>query len=126
MDYFNWLTAGQFEIVKLLSVVALPLGHFFSFLFIYLFIYFFFLLAIGGYCDSEFLLCVCVSSSLVRFLLFGSPLKSWKFDYNQTWVKDAIGVPSYVIEILRSRTKVKGHLRSSSVENVSFCYLSLL
>ena len=33
--------------------------------------------AIGGYYDSKFLLFVCVCSSLVRFLLFGSLLKSW-------------------------------------------------
>ena len=45
---------------------------------------------------------MCGSS--VRFLLFGSPLKSWKSDFNQTWVKVAIGVPSYVNE-------VKGHVR---------------
>ena len=29
---------------------------------------------------------------LVRFLMFESPLKKLKSDYNQTWVKDAIGV----------------------------------
>ena len=34
---------------------------------------------------------------------FGSPMKSWKSDYNQSWVKDVIGVPSYVNE-------VKGHV----------------
>ena len=62
----------------------------------------------GGFWDSESIcvrmyvymyvcMYVCmyvyVCSSLVRFLLFGSPLKSFKSDYNQTWVKDAIGVP---------------------------------
>ena len=33
------------------------------------------------------------------FSLFGSPLKSWKSNWNQTWVKDAIGVPLYVTEV---------------------------
>ena len=41
-------------------------------------------------------------------LLFGSPLKSWKSNWNQTWVKDAVGGPLYVNEV-----KVKDHLRSS-------------
>ena len=43
-----------------------------------------------------------VCFSLVRFSLFGSPLKR-KSDYNQTWVKDETGVPSYV-------NKVKSHI----------------
>ena len=50
--------------------------------------------------------CACmyvyVCFSLVRFSLFGSPLKSLS-SCNQTWVKDAIGVPSYGNEI-------KGHV----------------
>ena len=46
---------------------------------------------------------MCVCSSLVRFLLFGSLFKKLKSDYNQIGVKDAIGVPSYVNEVnLRS------------------------
>ena len=54
--------------------------------------------AIGGCCDSEFLLCVCICSSLVRFLLFES-FEKLKSNYNQTWFKDEIGVPSYVNEV---------------------------
>ena len=42
------------------------------------------------------------------FSLFGSPLKSWKSNWNQTLVKDAIGVPLYVSE-------VKGHVPRSRV-----------
>ena len=103
--------------------------------------------AIGGYCDSEFLLYVCVyvCSTLVRFSMFGSPLKSWESDYNQTLVKDATGVPSNVNsvkgQIPRSRiiwlkdavgvllyvNEVKGHVSRSRViwgqvkmENVKF------
>ena len=30
----------------------------------------------SNHCNSEFPVCVCVCSSLVRFSLFGSPLKS--------------------------------------------------
>ena len=42
------------------------------------------------------------------FLLFGSPLKSWKSNWHQTWVKDAKGVPLYVNE-------VRGHVPRSRV-----------
>ena len=56
-------------------------------------------------------LCVYVGvySNLVRFSLFGSPLKICKSNYwNQTWVKDAIGIHFYVI-------KAKGHILSPRV-----------
>ena len=53
-------------------------------------------------------------------------LQKLKSDYNQTWVKDAIGVPSYVDEVRGHVPRVKGHLRSSLVENVGFRYLGLL
>ena len=36
-----------------------------------------------------------------------------KFKYDQTWIKDAIWVPSYFDEVKGHITKVKGHLRSS-------------
>ena len=42
---------------------------------------------------------MCIRSSLARSSLFRFPLKSWKSDYNQTWIKDEIGAPSYVNEV---------------------------
>ena len=42
------------------------------------------------------------------FSLFQCPLKSWKSDWNQTWVEAAVGVPLYVNE-------VKGHVPRSRV-----------
>ena len=84
-------------------------------------------MAIGVYCDNKFLLCVCVCicvcSNLVRFFFILVSFEKLKSDNNQTWVKDAIGVPS---RDQRSHTKVKGHPRSSLVENVGFRYSGLL
>ena len=39
---------------------------------------------------------VYVCPSFVRFHYSGLPCKKLKSDYNQTWVKDAIAVPSYL------------------------------
>ena len=51
---------------------------------------------------------VYVCSSLVRISLFRSPLKSCKSEYNQTWFKGAIAIPSYVNE-------VRGHIPRSRI-----------
>ena len=39
----------------------------------------------------------------LKSVFVGSCLKNCKSDYNQTWIKDTIGVPSYAHE-------VKGHV----------------
>ena len=52
-----------------------------------------------GYWDCTFISvweCMCRGVCVwLGFTLFESPLKNWKSDCNQTWVKDAIGVPSW-------------------------------
>ena len=47
--------------------------------------------------------CVYVCSSLVRFFVIQVSFEKLKSNYNQTWVSDVIGVPSYVKE-------VRGHI----------------
>ena len=42
------------------------------------------------------------------FIILGVSFEKLKCDYNQTWVKDGIGVPSYVNE-------VRGHIPRSRV-----------
>ena len=54
----------------------------------------------------------CVCSSLVRFSLFRSPLKSWNPISNQTWVKDAI---RFLHKLMRSKFTHQGQ-ESSAVK----------
>ena len=46
-----------------------------------------------------------------------------KYDWSQTWVKDAVGVPLYVNEVKGHVPRSKSHLRSSYVENVKCFFL---
>ena len=52
--------------------------------------------------------CMCMYVPVWLGFRYSSLLEKLKSDYNQTWVKDAIGVPSYVYV-------VKGHLPRSRV-----------
>ena len=65
--------------------------------------------AVGEWCDSE---CVCVGGCVGVCMYVYVPVwlgfrysdllwkvEKLKSDYNQTWVKDAIWVPSYVCEV---------------------------
>ena len=54
---------------------------------------------------------VCVCSSLVRFFVILVSFEKLKSDYNQTWVNDAIGIPSM---LMRSKVMYQGQGSSRS------------
>ena len=67
---------------------------------------------------------MCMFQYGLDFVIWVS-FEKLKSDYNQTWFKDAIGVPSYVNEV---KVTYQGQC-SSEVKlggNVGFCYLGFL
>ena len=71
---------------------------------------------------SFFCVYVYICTSLGRFFVIWVSFEKLKTDCNQTWVKDAIGVPSYDNEV-KGHDKVKGH---PEVKLGGKCWFSLV
>ena len=79
------------------------------------------------YALSSKFLCVGVCSSLVKFVIWVSFFE--KSDYNQSCVKDAIGVPSYCVNEVKSRVELfLSHLNlvQKGLCDHSFCMLCIV